>query len=696
MATYEQLIAAAQQADAAGETGDARRLLEMAVALRDAPAPLTERPRSQLLMDEYAKAEAAGDHTRADQLLAEASYTATQDGSAPAGVAYNPANGRMEDLTLRPNGGRGQAAAQGLGQGLGFGLMDETVGALYGATGPGSYDQNRDYALASMRADLDSARKNYPVTAYGAEIAGGAASSMAGASALGLQAAPTVAGRAVQGGAIGAGEGALYGFGAGSGDIADRAWSAGKGFLLGGATGAAAPYAIEGVRQGFDKAVAGPVASMRSGASEVRASRAVQSALERSGRTVDEIDRAIRGAAGEGQPMYAVADAMGTSGQRMLAGAARTPGAARQEIIEYLAGRQDGQADRLGRFVSEALEAPDTAAARISSLKAQRGAAATTAYDAARQGSGAVNLNDAIQTIDDLMKRNPILGESALGKTDMGGKLSDLRGKLTNDASQLIDFDDVLSVKQDLGSVIKQAKKSGGVPPELAKVYGALDAALENASPAYRQANDNFARASKVIDQVDAGKAATSSRVRADDSVSIFNSLSPEEQAAFRAGYADPVIARIESQAPGVNSARALTTPKAQTELGAMANDPALLSRRVGRENDMFRTMNAASGGSMTADNLADIADVNAFNANPIINLLTGRWGAAATQLGDKAINTVMGRNTATREEIARLLMSGDVKKAVAPAAQRALTNAKQSAIVSALMRAAERSGNPL
>lgn len=687
------------------------------------PEVPAERPQSQQLMDQYKQAEAAGDYETADRLLREASYAATQDGTAPDSVAFNPATGRMEDMDLRQGRGRLDAAAQGMGQGVSFGTMDEVVGGLYGMTGPGTYEQNRDYALASMRSDLASARENHPVIAYGTEIGGGALSSIGGATALGVRAAPTLGRQSLQGAGFGAVEGALYGFGAGQGDFSDRASGAAKGALFGAAAGAASPYAIEGGRRAFDYALGGPIASARSAPSQVRASRAVQSAVDRSGRSLDEIDAALRQASIEGQPMYSVADATGYSGQRMLAGAARTPGDGRQQIIEYLASRQDGQARRIGGFLDEGLNAPRntgnlpvipgnnpadftgmTAEQVRGRLTGARGRAADVAYDAARQGAGPVDVRGALAAIDDRI--GPMQGSGVTGD-GIDATLSRYRSRLASQPGgeayqgassvELSDFDRVLGVKQSIQDDIGAAVRAGrnNEARELGRISAQLDEALEAASPAYRQANDDFARSSRVIDQIDAGTAATRPSARVDNTLSSYNALSMDEQAAFRSGYADPIMGRLENAAPGVNNARPLLSEGSRAELGAMARDPELLQRQITRENDMFRTANAASGGSMTADNLADAADISSLSANPVINLLTGRWGAAASQLGDTALNAISGRNTATREEIARLLMSGDVRGAVAPAVQRQIQNAKQSAVVQALMRSMERSGNP-
>lgn len=209
----------------------------------------SSKPRSQALMDEYERAEAAGDHARADELLREATYAATQDGTAPDSVAYNPATGGMEDMALRGDRGRLNAAAQGLGQGVSFGGMDEMVGFGHGLLGPGTYKQNRDYALASMRGDLAAGRRDYPFTAIGSEVLGSGSMVGAAGNALRIPQAARLGGKVAQGGVSGAGMGGLYGALSGEGGPGNRATNAGLNALAGGIIGAAIPLAGAGVRR---------------------------------------------------------------------------------------------------------------------------------------------------------------------------------------------------------------------------------------------------------------------------------------------------------------------------------------------------------------------------------------------------------------------------------------------------------------
>lgn len=590
----------------------------------------------------------------------------------------------MEASAYQPN--QMQSFLTGAAQGGTFGFGDEIVAGLHALSPNDTYGE----ALQRTRGLLDASRRDHPVAAYGGEIVGGAA-------AGGLATAPIMRGAGSIGGAVGRGAlaGGLEGFayGAGSSDE-DRLRGGLQGAGLGATIGAAAPLVIAGGRAAID-AVSNPVSSALNIARPTQASRAIEKAITRSGKSADDVSTALARAASEGQPMYGIADELGPAGQRMLSGTARQPGEARQIISDALTQRQSGQGNRLAGFLADGLDATDTAATRRTAMEGARSANANVAYDAARTGAGPVDVRGALAAIDD---RIGGMQGSGVAGDGIDGALARFRGRLAagnpaapNTAVELSDFSRVLGVKQDVDDAIGVAVRAGrnNEARELGKLKTALDQALEGASAGYRTANDDFARASREIGQIDSGMAATSNRVRAEDTVGRYGGMTQGEQGAFRSGYADPLIARIDSAAPGVNKARPLMNDKATAELGAMAKDPARLRGQIGRENTMFETANAALGGSRTADNLADISDVNGLSGNMLLNLLTGNWKAAATQAGDKALSALTGRGEATRELIAKALLSNDVQAALAPALAAAKTTAERSRILEALTRSA-------
>ena len=101
----------------------------------------------------------------------------------------------------------------------------------------------------------------------------------------------------------------------------------------------------------------------------------------------------------------------------------------------------------------------------------------------------------------------------------------------------------------------------------------------------------------------------------------------------------------------------------------------------------MFETRNKALGGSRTADNLSDVEDMKGFDGNLLMNLLTGRWGQATAQGAQVIGRTASGQNEATRELIARALLSRDPQAALGPALQQALTSDQRQRVLEAIVR---------
>ena len=132
-------------------------------------------------------------------------------------------------------------------QGILFGFGDEAEGLVFGvydaATKGKSLKQAYEDARDNARKEIDQFREDDPLAAYGTEII----SSLPTAFVGGLGLART--GAALAGKGLGAAtrragvEGAIYGAGAGEGDVVNQTGSA----LLGGATGAALTGAVGGV-----------------------------------------------------------------------------------------------------------------------------------------------------------------------------------------------------------------------------------------------------------------------------------------------------------------------------------------------------------------------------------------------------------------------------------------------------------------
>ncbi|WP_201268851.1 hypothetical protein [Sinorhizobium meliloti] len=403
--------------------------------------------------------------------------------------------------------------------------------------------------------------------------------------------------------------------------------------------------------------------------------KALRTYLQRSGKTPEQIADIMRSAVDDGQSMYTLADAMGNAGQRALVPVTRTPNDARQEVTDFLVRRQMGQPQRLANALAEGFDAPQTSDRVTRGLTQARDVEADALYTAARREAGAVNVTPVLERIDETLSpgANQVVSpRDNISYDTIEGSLARVRRMMSDGNSQVTDFNTLFRAKLDLDDMIARAEAqgAGNRAHYLTQVKREVDRALEDASPAFRNANDTFASRSRVIDSVAEGQAAKSGRVRAEDSIQQFNAMTPDQQQAFRSGYVDPIIADIESlpMGPATNRARGLTTPKYEQEFQAFAapGRAEQLGNRIGRENRMFETSNAALGNSRTADNLGDIDDMANFDPAVLTNLLTGNWKQAALTGARQAFNAGKGLPPRVVERVGRSLVETDPNQALA------------------------------
>jgi hypothetical protein len=557
--------------------------------------------------------------------------------------------------------GRVDAAMRGAADTLSLGFADEIAAGLGTGFGVlGNYDEE----LARQRGIDASDSEDRFGYRLGGQLAGGVGGGI-GMARNGLSFGANAINRGASLGrvaAASAGEGALlggaHGFGSGEG-AAGRAGSALAGGVIGGGLGAVAPVAMAGLQRGLGMAAAPITARLFP---ESYAQRAIGEGVRRSGLSVDDIAAALSRSQADDQGMFTVADAMGNSGQRMLSTVARNPSDARQGVIEALQERQVGQGDRLSSFLAEGFGASDTAAQRAANLTAQRTASANANYGAAREGAGSVDPTKAIAAADDFLGMGGSLPRTNIADDSIESAVSRAKSYLTDGQSVISDFGSALRSKQEMDAMIEGA--SPAVQRQLIPIRNALDEALESASPAYANARNTFRQQSRAIDAIDTGRAASSGRMRSSDTVPQFNALSEAEQSAFRAGYADPLIARIEatSMSPTTNKARSLITPKTGEEFPAFAvpGNADQMGSRIAREQRMFETANAALGGSKTADNLADAAELAKFDPGVMSKLFRGDFIGAAMDGVRRVGSEASGTPPRVVEQIAEALMQTD------------------------------------
>jgi len=620
-----------------------------------------------------------------------------------------------DPVTAQVRGEIADLKAKGVPIGDGYArqaLQGPTIGAadeiLAGMMTPlemikrGTFDPRKGYEYAKARENilLEDARKEGGVLGAGIEIAGGVGAGMGiarGAAAAIPEAARGVSGvvrallsggRAAQGpvGRVGTaiGSGALYGGvqGFNEGDGLD-------GRLKGGATGAAIGGIGGGVIQGAAEAGKRTLGFIGAQVNPTGyAERQVARAIAESGRQAPDVGADVIAAGSAGQP-FTVADALGNPGQRMLSMVTRNPGQGRTQAVEFLDARQAGQGRRMANIVAEGLDAPQTANQARQGLTAQRSAAADVNYGAARDSAGAVDPTRAIAAADNFLQPGAtriMSPASNIADDSVESAVRRARSYLTDGNSVLTDFNAALRAKTELDAMIEAAAPT--VQRQLIPIRNALDDSLASTSQPYANARDTFRRQSQAIEAVDTGRD-MAQRGRTEDVVQAFQGMTPEQQAAARVGYADPLIERMQGGTQGVNKAREFTSDAMRTELPVVAapgRAPSMMDR-IGRENTMFETRAAAMGGSKTADNLSDNA---AAAVNPEIfgNLASGNIMGALRNVIVRSGDNMGGNTPRVREEIARILLSHGRDPQLTDMLGRAVTSeARARQVAQALLR---------
>lgn len=609
-------------------------------------------------------ADAAGDTAAAQVLASE--ITRVRASSSPKPNQYQQAAIDERDQLQSQGIDTGAGYTRRLAHGATFGA-DNTL--LAAAQTPlemikrGTFDPREGYNFAKAREDLimDDARKNTGALGTALEIGGGVGSGI-GLARGGITFARGLAPEAglLARSAASAGDAAAIGgfSGAMEGDgLRERGVNALKGAGIGAVAGGATPGALS-----ILGAAASPIISnIRARVNPTGfAQSQVARGVSESGMTPQQIAAQVAQAGNEGQGMFTVADAMGNAGQRMLASTARAPGQARTDVVNFLDGRQAGQGRRISNTLAEGFESPQTAAQTEARLTTARDRAADAAYGAVRNDAGAVDVTRAVRHIDDTLgpSADQMLAHpgSFTPNDSIETVLQGFRNKIARVNPN--DFQAVQRIRGDMSDFAQNAAQ-GGYGNKARLVRGAmaqLDTAMENASAGHLAANRNFAQASRDIEAVQAGRQAAT-RGRSEDTIPTFQAQSPQGQGAFRSGYVDPLIETAQTSAFGVNKARPLINDAFQAEAGAMAPGNPLMQRRIGRENTMFQTRNAATGNSKSIENAADDA---AMGVDPTLvgQVLQGNWSGALRSVLASGSNVVSGNTPAVRQAVADILLT--------------------------------------
>ena len=282
----------------------------------------------------------------------------------------------------KPEVGAIEGTARSFLQGGSFGAGDEAVAAatagldtLHGRYPDRSYGELYDARVGAERDKMTSFRESNPALAMSSEIAGAIPPAI-----LASPAAVTggVGRRMLGNMAVGGGQGAVYGFNVGEGNLEDRALSAGTTGLLSGAIGGAVPMVGAAAKNVYNatlgSAAAAKVAGMPRQAFEFL-SEAVRA---------DGPRAAQRLAAAGDQGMLADAGRTTASAADFLA---QRPGPSQQIIGDAVERRVNAASQRITGVLDDTLGVPQgvrqTARDIAQSTSTVRGDAYDTAYDTA-------------------------------------------------------------------------------------------------------------------------------------------------------------------------------------------------------------------------------------------------------------------------------------------------------------------------
>jgi hypothetical protein len=589
--------------------------------------------------------------------------------------------------------------------------LEKLLPSLFGGRGNEAYDSS----VKQSRDDIKTGRDQYPITSAFGQLGGGIATGL-GLSGAGLSATANAinAGRSLPAVmAAGAREGATLGAVAGLGEgnnAGERLQGVATGGVAGGLIGGAAPAVISGIGAVAKPFVAPVMARLRP---EEYANKAVSEGLRRSGMTADDIAGELTAARAAGQEGYTVADALGNPGQRMLSTVTRSPNDERRAVVDGLIARQMDQGRRVAGALGDASGSPLTAAQMQEMLTAQRATNAARNYEPVRVDTSAIDVSPAVAAANrsispaadnlanargavptDLAARSGIEAGERTIRDPIREAVREARSYLASDSATVTNVEKAFRAKTNIDQMIADATTNGrgGVVAELMPVRDALDDALARTSRQYAAARDTYRSDSLPIDAIATGRGMASPRTRVDDNLSTFGAMNPAEQSSARVGYFDPLIARAESaQGTMTNSARPFMAESARRELPAIAapGQGDILMQRLAREQRMSETAGAALGGSKTADNLADAAEMAKFDPSVFTALSQGRPLQAVMNLIQMGRNEASGLPPRVIEQVARTLVETDPQQALAvlrSVAERARGDQNVRALTNAIL----------
>lgn len=523
-----------------------------------------------------------------------------------------------------------ESAGRGALQGATFGFGDEIYGVGAGAVdfikGDGfNYAKNRD----DVRANNDAAREANPGSYIAGEIGGGLAlpfgvartGANAGARVLGrltgiapeAQQAATLGGRVMQGAGQGARAGATYGIGTSNADLTqgdfggaalDTVKGAGGGAILGGAL-VPAVDAGAAVLRGVTAPIRGYINPQGFAAQKYGENAARD--IGGSG-TPAEIAEGIRVTnararrAGAIDPQTRLMDVGGENTKGLMRQAFDMPNDRSQGVKRMLDARQDRQWRDIEQGLARTLGDPDAYAQNVGDVIQRRGQQA--AQDFERAFAVETPMTDRLRAVLERPTMRELMELTARRQADEGLAIG-----LENRTQQ------IHRMKMELDNQIGAARRAQatGQRPQagwdlrtLQTLKRDLMGAIDN--PAYRQALDNFAGESALVNAAEDGFE-NALRMQTEEIRQLLQGMTAGEQAMWRSGAARAIAGKVRQGNRSRDRVEGVfSSPDIRQRMSEIWPDRASLRnfmRLLSVKGIQAETRRALQGNSKTSANLA-------------------------------------------------------------------------------------------
>lgn len=502
-----------------------------------------------------------------------------------------------------------------------------------GAVGP-TYEM----ALARNRAYNKRAETERPIQTAVEQIGAGIATG--GPIFSRIAPAATAVGRIGQGVAIGAGVGAVEGFGSGEGGVDNRLANMGSGAAVGGALGAAIPVATALGTRAYGAAaehIAPTITRLRFGpdaaAEQVLANRIAREGSSPAAKRLElqqgQTQAAQLGPNSRAELPEAIADTSDAM-QRLTGSVYRSGGEAGNFVRQTLDARQRGPANpyapQPGEPVGQRARIMD-ATERAMQIRTAGSALQTERQITQQQAQqGRVLYNQAFQQ-QQPFDIQPVLDGFAVNamqypapfQAQLTRALNLFRNNQPtrfNPNGNLQAFD---NAKKALDDMIERAQRagSGNLTRELTGFKNDLLGAVHanGANPAYLNARQAWGTAAENREAIDLGRAAL--REGSEVSAEAYRNLTRGQQQLFRIGFLESLRNALGTRKPGndvtqlfqqarVQELMNEIIPRSQGRNATFANRPERFGDLMQREARMVQTRGAVVGNSATAQRQQD------------------------------------------------------------------------------------------